>query len=132
MHVRKNPIYPSMIGIQLVVCFLCFLFSITSVCSFNLVCVSKQNKGILPIAEYEGSPRRFGHYQQDLPLHQYEYTPTSNQQHFERPPSSRKMLTSPTLFPPRPGFPKVHCIARRHHPSPLFNCSFPKINSFSA
>lgn len=69
--------------------------------------VSKRKKGILPIAEYEGSPRRFGHYQQDLPLHQYQYTSTTNQQHFERPPSSRKMLTSPTLFPPRPGFPKV-------------------------
>lgn len=94
---------------QLVICFLCFSYfsSITSVCSLHSVCVSKRKKGILPIAEYEGSPRRFGsHYQQDLPLHQYQYTSTTNQQHFDRPPSSRKMLTSPTLFP-RPGFPKV-------------------------
>ncbi|XP_031632124.1 dentin sialophosphoprotein isoform X4 [Contarinia nasturtii] len=61
---------------------------------------------VTKMIEYEGSPRRFGHYQQDLPLHQYQYTSTTNQQHFDRPPSSRKMLTSPTLFPPRPGFPK--------------------------
>lgn len=67
-----------------------------------------KNTGNLPIAEYEGSPRRFGNYQQELPHHQYAYTAQAKAQpNTDRPPSSRKMLTSPTLFPPRPGFPKV-------------------------
>lgn len=42
-----------------------------------------------------------------MPIHQYQYAGnTNNQSEWERPPSSRKMLTSPTLVPPRPGFPK--------------------------
>ena len=61
---------------------------------------SKKPKGVLPIAEYEGSPRRFGNYQQDLPHHQYQ---SSSHQS-----SSRMVLTSPMLFPPRPGFPQVN------------------------
>lgn len=63
-------------------------------------------KGILPITEYEGSPRRFGSYQHEIPIQQYQYTSNTNQPQYDRPPSSRTILTSPTLFPPRPGFPK--------------------------
>lgn len=65
--------------------------------------------GILPIAEYEGSPRRIGSYNHELPLHQY--APNANQTLNERTQTAKKMLSSPTLFPPRPGFPKVktHC-----------------------
>lgn len=62
--------------------------------------------GALPIAEYEGSPRRFGNNQHELATHQYQYAGNTNQSEWERPPSSRKMLTSPSLVPPRPGFPK--------------------------
>lgn len=71
-------------------------FSLFSQC-FSL------KKGVLPIAEYEGSPRRFGHYQQDLPNQSHQHQSMND----DRPSSSRVKLTSPTLMP-RPGFPQVH------------------------
>uniref|UniRef100_A0A1B0CGW4 Protein lin-10 n=2 Tax=Lutzomyia longipalpis TaxID=7200 RepID=A0A1B0CGW4_LUTLO len=46
--------------------------------------------GNLPIAEYEGSPRRFGNIQYDSPVNR----------------AGRNVLASPALFPPRPGFPQ--------------------------
>ncbi|XP_059618782.1 protein lin-10-like isoform X2 [Phlebotomus argentipes] len=46
--------------------------------------------GGLPIAEYEGSPRRFGNVQYD--------SPGANR--------GRNVLASPAMFPPRPGFPQ--------------------------
>lgn len=50
--------------------------------------------GNLPIAVYEGSPRRYG------------IRPVEN--HFLHPqlPSAQSLLASPSVYPPRPGFPQ--------------------------
>lgn len=61
--------------------------------------------GGLQIADYEGSPRRFG-----TTVHSSSnQTPLSIQQQSasNRPPNAKTLLTSPSMFPPRPGFPKV-------------------------
>ena len=47
--------------------------------------------GSLPIAEYEGSPRRYGPRQPDNPVI----------------PSAHSLLASPSVYMPRPGFPQV-------------------------
>lgn len=58
------------------------------------------NKGVprvignLPIAEYEGSPRRYGPRQLDV-----------SQSHPVLP-SAQSLLASPSVYPPRPGFPQ--------------------------
>ncbi|KAJ9589276.1 hypothetical protein L9F63_017521, partial [Diploptera punctata] len=50
--------------------------------------------GNLPIAEYEGSPRRYGPRQLDV-----------SQSHPVLP-SAQSLLASPSVYPPRPGFPQ--------------------------
>lgn len=52
--------------------------------------------GGLPIAEYEGSPRRYGPRAPDSPL--LHGVPAL--------PSAQSLLSSPSVFPPRPGFPQ--------------------------
>lgn len=52
--------------------------------------------GNLPIAEYEGSPRRYGPRQLDV-----------SQSHPVLP-SAQSLLASPSVYPPRPGFPQVN------------------------
>ncbi|GLH03249.1 Uncharacterized protein GBIM_09189 [Gryllus bimaculatus] len=49
--------------------------------------------GTVPIAEYEGSPRRYGPRPADAPAH-----PVL--------PSAHSLLSSPSTYPPRPGFPQ--------------------------
>lgn len=53
--------------------------------------------GGLPIAEYEGSPRRYG------PRH----SETSQNTNHPLLPSAHSLLASPSVYPPRPGFPQV-------------------------
>lgn len=50
--------------------------------------------GSLPIAVYDGSPRRYGPRQ----------TGTNNS-HIQLP-SAQSLLASPSVYPPRPGFPQ--------------------------
>lgn len=62
--------------------------------------------GNLPIAVYEGSPRRYG------PRH----VETSNQSH-PTLPSAHSLLASPSVYPPRPGFPqRVLCTPTKPEP----------------
>ncbi|XP_065335663.1 uncharacterized protein LOC135936677 isoform X10 [Cloeon dipterum] len=61
--------------------------------------------GGLPIAEYEGSPRRYGPRQlSDSPSSQQQQTPTGPL--IQGLPSAQSLLSSPSVFPPRPGFPQ--------------------------
>ncbi|XP_059490395.1 protein lin-10-like isoform X3 [Neocloeon triangulifer] len=61
--------------------------------------------GGLPIAEYEGSPRRYGPRQlSDSPSSQQQQTPTGPL--ISGLPSAQSLLSSPSVFPPRPGFPQ--------------------------
>jgi len=48
----------------------------------------------LPIAVYEGSPKRYGPRQTGL-----------NSPHLQLP-SAQSLLASPSVYPPRPGFPQ--------------------------
>ncbi|XP_050313970.1 uncharacterized protein LOC126748651 isoform X2 [Anthonomus grandis grandis] len=52
--------------------------------------------GGLPIAVYEGSPRRYGPRQ----------TQTNNSNSHMQLPSAQSLLASPSVYPPRPGFPQ--------------------------
>lgn len=49
--------------------------------------------GGLPIAEYEGSPRRYG--------------PRQSESTNPKLPSAHSLLASPSIYSPRPGFPQV-------------------------
>jgi len=61
--------------------------------------------GGLPIAEYEGSPRRYGPRQSsDSPQHHSPQGQTGPL--ISGLPSAQSLLSSPTVFPPRPGFPQ--------------------------
>jgi hypothetical protein len=55
--------------------------------------------GGLPIAEYEGSPRRYG------PRPTESQSPLLHNVHTGLP-SAESLLSSPSVFPPRPGFPQ--------------------------
>lgn len=61
--------------------------------------------GNLPIAVYEGSPRRYG-------MRHVENNCTHPQL-----PSAQSLLASPSVYPPRPGFPqRVVCTPNENHP----------------
>lgn len=60
-------------------------------------CKSPKIIGGLPIAEYEGSPRRYG------PRH----LETNQNANHPLLPSAHSLLASPSVYPPRPGFPQV-------------------------
>ncbi|XP_049962638.1 uncharacterized protein LOC126483630 isoform X3 [Schistocerca serialis cubense] len=53
--------------------------------------------GGLPIAQYEGSPRRYGPRQSSVSRHGT---------HSVSLPSAQSLLNSPSVYPPRPGFPQ--------------------------
>lgn len=56
--------------------------------------------GGLPIAEYDGSPRRY------WPRH----SETSQNAPHPTLPSAHSLLSSPSVYPPRPGFPQVSAL----------------------
>lgn len=65
--------------------------------------------GNLPIAVYEGSPRRYGPRQSE---------PNSHPQL----PSAQSLLSSPSVYPPRPGFPqRVVCIPNETEPESILD-----------
>lgn len=69
--------------------------------------------GNLPIAVYEGSPRRYG--------------PRQMENNYSHPqlPSAQSLLASPSVYPPRPGFPqRIVC-----SPSPSDNDVSPTIEN---
>ncbi|XP_064215560.1 uncharacterized protein LOC657912 isoform X3 [Tribolium castaneum] len=71
--------------------------------------------GNLPIAVYEGSPRRYG--------------PRQMESNFTHPqlPSAQSLLASPSVYPPRPGFPQRVV----YTPSPNENDASPTNDSFN-
>lgn len=64
--------------------------------------------GGLPIADYEGSPRRYGPRQGESSGSHGPSHPTL--------PSAHSLLSSPSLLTPRPGFPQVLLLACFLHP----------------
>ncbi|XP_044741320.1 uncharacterized protein LOC123302467 isoform X6 [Chrysoperla carnea] len=80
-----------------------FFKIVTSVSDFDADSLSPEpnNKvaqmiGNLPIAVYEGSPRRYGPRQPE----------TNTQSNHPTLPSAHSLLASPSVYPPRPGFPQ--------------------------
>jgi len=69
--------------------------------------------GNLPIAEYEGSPRRYGVRQTDSP----QCSSASEQPTNVHPTlvSAHSLLGSPSIYSPRPGFPQVSQSYHHHH-----------------
>ncbi|KAL3290159.1 hypothetical protein HHI36_023521 [Cryptolaemus montrouzieri] len=77
--------------------------------------------GNLPIAVYEGSPRRYGlrHVENNYPHTQI--------------PSAQNLMASPSVYPPRPGFPqRVVCNSSENDKSPLVENNQFKVPSPSA
>lgn len=68
--------------------------------------------GNLPIAVYEGSPRRYG------------IRHVENNYHSQLP-SAQSLIASPNVYPPRPGFPqRVVCSPTENEKTPVENNQF--------
>lgn len=79
--------------------------------------------GSLPIAVYEGSPRRYGVRQ------------SSDQSSHPQLPSAQSLLSSPSVYPPRPGFPqRIICTPNDSEQNSLSDNGFnnQKTNSLSS
>ena len=79
--------------------------------------------GGVPIAEYEGSPRRYGR--------SGNVTSTNGNDSAPVLPTAQSLLASPSVYPPRPGFPQVTFILYQIHfrnkPKIFFFFSFKNI-----